>query len=189
MTAMATSQSTSIAKPSGYSRHHGFTILELMMTLTIAAVLLGIAIPSFRGMMISSRLRTATNDFAGAINTARSEAITRNTPVTFCRVATNTDTECAGSPDAWTNWVIRNPVEVIRRGEISTAGSVSVSSTLTDDRIVFSPDGLTRDATGVVTGGGIISVCSSGGIDDNLRELTLGSASRVTIEKSTGDCP
>jgi type IV fimbrial biogenesis protein FimT len=187
---MATSQSTSVAKPHGCSRHHGFTLLELMITLTIAAILLGIAIPSFRGMIISNRLRTATNDFSAAVNIARSEAISRNTPVTFCRVALETSTTCAGSSGAWTNWMIRNAADVIRRGSISTAGSLSVTSTLANDQLVFSPDGLTRNATGVVVGGGTISVCSASAGNDNLRQLTLGSASRVTIDKSTvGTCP
>jgi type IV fimbrial biogenesis protein FimT len=140
-------------------------------------------------MMVSNRLRTTTNDFAAAVNIARSEAITRNTPVTFCRVALPTSTVCAGTSADWTNWVIRNPAGVIRRGTISDAGSITVSSTLAGDRLVFSPDGLTRNASGVVVAGGTISVCSTRASTDNLRQLTLGSASRTTVDKSSGACP
>jgi type IV fimbrial biogenesis protein FimT len=189
MTPMATPQSTPVPTPCERSRQRGFTLLELMTTLAIAGILLGITVPAFQGMMVSSRLRTTTNDFAAAVNIARSEAITRNRPVTFCRVVLANDTACAAASDTWSNWVIRDAAGVIRRGSITNAGSVTVVSTLTDDRLVFSPDGLTRNATGVVVGGGTISICSSRSSNDNVRQLTLGSASRVTIDKTSGACP
>ena len=53
----------------------GFTLIELMVTLAVAAILLAIAIPSFNSLLVSSRLTTAANDFVNALAIARSSAI------------------------------------------------------------------------------------------------------------------
>lgn len=62
----------------------GLTLVELMVTLTVLAVLLGIAVPSFRSLIESSRLTSQANDLLHGLQTARSEAIRRNTAVRFC---------------------------------------------------------------------------------------------------------
>ncbi len=66
----------------------GFTIVELMITLTVAAILLAIAIPSFNYLMVTNKLTTTANDVVTAVNTARMTAIKRNTDVSVCTDAT-----------------------------------------------------------------------------------------------------
>ena len=51
--------------------------MELMLTVLIAATLMGVAVPAFRGMINSNRVLTQSNDIVAALNLARSEAITR----------------------------------------------------------------------------------------------------------------
>lgn len=53
----------------------GFTVVELMVTLAIAAVMLGYALPSFMGFMDQRNMTSRINDFVLAVNYARSEAI------------------------------------------------------------------------------------------------------------------
>jgi len=57
------------------SRHSGFTLIELMVTVTVAAILMGLAAPSFTRLMASNRITTQTNEFVGGLNLARSEAV------------------------------------------------------------------------------------------------------------------
>jgi type IV fimbrial biogenesis protein FimT len=57
------------------ARHSGFTLIELMVTVTVAAVLLAIAVPSFSRLIASNRLATQTNEFVGGLNLARTEAV------------------------------------------------------------------------------------------------------------------
>ena len=59
------------------SRIAGFTLIELMVTVAIAAVLLVVAVPSFVSFQRNSELTSATNSFVAAINAARGEAMKR----------------------------------------------------------------------------------------------------------------
>ncbi|MES2491529.1 MAG: GspH/FimT family pseudopilin [Pseudomonadota bacterium] len=67
-----------------YWRESGFTLLELMITITVAVILISIAVPSYRSTILSSRLTTATNDFVAAVNMAKLEAVRRNRAIQFC---------------------------------------------------------------------------------------------------------
>jgi len=170
-------------------RARGFTLLELMFTLTMAAVLLGLAIPSFRTMTASNRVVTQANEMVSAVNFARSEAITRNTNITFCRATTAVTTNCAPSLADWSNWILRTPAGVVvRRGTINTyGGTVRLNSDFILDAVTFSSDGLAR------TGGGLVvnrafTVCSSVLDTDNFRRIELGAGSRLSTTKSTGVC-
>ncbi|HEY8100877.1 MAG TPA: GspH/FimT family pseudopilin [Burkholderiaceae bacterium] len=59
----------------------GFTMTELMVTLSIAMILLMIGVPSFCAVIRNQKITTAANDFFMAINLARSEAIRRGVRV------------------------------------------------------------------------------------------------------------
>lgn len=62
----------------------GFTITELLVTLAVAAVALGLAAPAYQRLADSHRSSAAVNQLVGAVNLARSEAIVRNHTVTLC---------------------------------------------------------------------------------------------------------
>lgn len=59
----------------------GFTLVEVMVTLGIAALLLALAIPSYQGMVGRQQLRAAANDLFAAVGLTRSQAITRGARV------------------------------------------------------------------------------------------------------------
>jgi len=85
-------------------RSGGFTLIELLVTLSIAAIMLTLAIPSFRDIILDNRLASQTNDLVLALTYAKSEAINRSLPVTVC--SRSTDTACAGSTTWDTGWLV-----------------------------------------------------------------------------------
>jgi type IV fimbrial biogenesis protein FimT len=64
-------------------RQSGFNLIELMVVITIAAIMLGIGVPSFRQFTATQRVKSAAFDFAAALLLARSEAVKRNASVTL----------------------------------------------------------------------------------------------------------
>lgn len=66
---------------------NGFTLIELMATVTIAAILMAVATPYFRDFVLGQRIRTASYDIASTLTYARSEAIKRNNSVTIAQAS------------------------------------------------------------------------------------------------------
>jgi type IV fimbrial biogenesis protein FimT len=63
----------------------GFTLWELLCTLSIAAILLGLGVPSFRAFMLDARRTADVNGFVLAVQVARSEASKRGATVVLCQ--------------------------------------------------------------------------------------------------------
>jgi type IV fimbrial biogenesis protein FimT len=65
-------------------RSRGFTVMELLVTLAIAGVLLGLGVPAFRDFMRNGRLTGAANELLITMVTARNEAVRRQAVVSVC---------------------------------------------------------------------------------------------------------
>lgn len=62
----------------------GFTLIEMMIVIAIAAILLATAAPSFQTMVIKSYVESLQDNFANAVITARTEAASRGVEVRVC---------------------------------------------------------------------------------------------------------
>ena len=72
----------------------GFTLWELLCTLSIAAVALAAGIPAFRSLLLDARLTADVNGWVLAVQIARSEAAKRGRPVIVCK--TDDTWRCGG---------------------------------------------------------------------------------------------
>ena len=166
----------------------GFTVLELMVTVGVASILLAIAVPSFNQLIATNRLTAQANEVVAALNFARSEAIKRNTSVSFCRVEPASPNACATRAGTWSNWIIIPTAggNVVRRGVVNTfGGGISVQSTLNIDQVVFGAEGLARSGGAIVTNQRV-SICSPR--EQQGRRVELGRGSRLSTTSFAGSC-
>jgi type IV fimbrial biogenesis protein FimT len=75
----------------------GLSLVELLVTLAVAAVLTGMVVPAFRDLAADRRGSAALNQIVGAVQYARSAAITHHATVTLCP---GIDRRCLGR-DQW----------------------------------------------------------------------------------------
>jgi len=158
-----------------------------MITVSVASILLAIAVPSFTQIIVSGRLTAQSNDILAAITLTRSEAIKRNSSVTLCRADTSSSTTCSGSAGVWRNWIVLSAGgTVVRTGTVNNyAGTLVMRSTLTNDQLVFGGDGLARTANVDRE----FTVCSVRRIDRNQRRIVFGAGSRMFTElRDTTTC-
>ena len=86
----------------------GFTIIELMVTIVVLAILLSVAVPSFWNVIQSNRVTAQANELVTALNFARSEAVKRGEIVSLCATNQADTPACATSgSDSWSDgWLV-----------------------------------------------------------------------------------
>jgi type IV fimbrial biogenesis protein FimT len=75
-----------IASPSAAARERGMTLIELMIGITIAAILFLLAAPAYQEFIANTNVRSAAENTLNGLRTANAEAIKRNAPVRFAVV-------------------------------------------------------------------------------------------------------
>ena len=171
----------------GQSTRHmgGFTLVELMIVLVIAAVLLAIAAPGFRTLLERNRLQSASSNLFTSLMLARSEALKRNQPVWVCKGATSCST---GDEGVWEGgWIVHmdpnypsnfDPNNIIATRQALKSGDTlrvyDLSAAGDSNRISFRPDGSASGETRFV-------LCNSDADTSTAREVRIGVTGRPRI--------
>jgi len=87
------------------SKIKAFSLIELMVTVAIAAILAALAAPNFASIIQNNSMTTQYNELLAGLNFARSEAIRRGIPVNVCK--SNDQTNCGDNTVDWQDgWLV-----------------------------------------------------------------------------------
>src|SRR4051794_16741120 len=146
----------------------GFTLIELLVVVAIAAILLGTAVPSFRGVIRAAKLGSATDSLFSSLLLARSEAAKRHSRVVLCKSADGTN--CATRGGWEQGWIVfhdannngsRDPGEQVVWHVQAMPGDMRLSGNLNVAKYVsYAPTGETKLASGAFQAG-TITLCDA----------------------------
>jgi type IV fimbrial biogenesis protein FimT len=170
-----------------YKKQEGFSLIELMVIVSVLALALGLGIPAFNDMLGNSRMSTTVNDLVSSLHAARGEAITRRATVVLC--PTNAaETDCRADGDLEAGWLVfvdsnddgsPDAGEAIlqRHGPIDAAADLDLDVFPADSagRIAFSSGGTLRIAESTTD----IQICDARGDRDTGQGVAAGRWIRI----------
>lgn len=130
-----------------------FTLIELLITIAVAALLAGVAVPSMRGLLLDQRMSSQINTLVGHINFGKSEAVMRNRQVVICKSADGQ--VCDARADWDEGWILfvdndRNEHRAAgepllrRHGPLPAGLSLHYAGFPSSRYMSFAPTGITR---------------------------------------------
>ena len=149
------------------TKMQGFNLIELMVTISVLAILLAIATPSFTNIVLGAKLNGYANNLVAGAYLARSEAIKRNSIVQLC-VSTNGSSCGAGGWEQ--GWIILSGAEIVKYQQATVTGiKINESNGITS--LNFQP-------TGVGSTQATLTVCR--------KTPTVGNQEQVVSISATG---
>lgn len=169
----------------------GFTLLELMVGITVLGILLGLGVPAFNEIIRNNRVAAQTNELITALSLARSEASKRGMPVSIC-ASNSTQNGCADDDeDNWGNgWFVfsdRTGVageiddddEVLQRWRAASGGLQLATNDIGFVR--FGPDGA------LLSNAVVFNLQHEQCSGENLRQISIVATGRANLAKVS--CP
>ena len=163
----------------------GFTLIELMVTFAVIAIVTIIAMPSMGNLIARQQLNKTTREVASTISIARSQAALLRTATAMCldKKADNssvTSAQCAGSNITGYSSMTAAQKTLVEKNQIFMAKVDSTVSVKTGsaENIVFSPTGKLSTTSDVT-----FSLCNS---RNNMRSIIVSFLG--AIRQTEGTC-
>lgn len=164
-------------------KERGFTIIELMVTLVIAGILMGLAVPAFNTTIRSNRMATQANLLIGSLNIARSEAVKAGRTATVC--VSSDQASCTGETDwalGWLVWVDDNGDNLLtaneeRRFNPNLPANMTFASAVS--QVQYSAQGAANAAA-------LMTLCDDR-VGETGRQLNIANTGRVNVSNFV--CP
>ena len=166
--------------------HRGFTLIELMITISIAAILLTIAIPGMQNIVIDNRMTTLSNELVTDLLVAKSEAVRRGVRVALCvrNTAGNACNPGGTWADGWIAFEDNIPYGIINAGETI----LKVHNALPPGIVMTAPTIITYSPSGALTPLALakFNLYRTGFFGRNIVVSTTG---RTTTTRTAAVCP
>ncbi|MFV0601172.1 MAG: GspH/FimT family pseudopilin [Brachymonas sp.] len=189
-------------RPQLAMRQRGLTMVELMVVLTVAAILVGLAIPSMSRMVAEWRLSNAVNAFSGSLRIARAEAIARGRVVRLCRTTADAPETCTSATsvnDYSSGWMVY--VDANNNGSYGASGGdlillkqeplrglSAITPNANNVSLAFLPTGLMRGNIGLGLNFDSVRFTSSSETPWARKALCVSRTGRVTPETDDDNC-
>ncbi len=165
--------------------HSGFTLVELMITIAIAAILMAIALPNFSSFLVQTRVDNEISQLQRLLLSARNTAINAEQTVTICPLSSSNTCD--------TNW--HNEISVfidIDSDKVYEPASderiISVKGAIdNNDKLQYGQDSIIYTPTGSISGGVSASpfkYCPKG-YTDKSRGITVSTSGRSYVTSDT----
>jgi type IV fimbrial biogenesis protein FimT len=172
----------------GLKAERGFTLIEVVIVMSILAISIGIALPSFRGVLRNTNVSNQTNDLVTALATARSEAVRRGRQVAVMSNSGGADWSSGWQimADSTGDGTFAAPDEVVSASP-PLDGQYHVfaknGGAGGDGRIVFNING------GLSSAGFDMNVCYPTGDATKSRRIRVRVSGSVSSQKNTSGSP
>jgi len=180
-------------------RSYGFTLVEMLVVIAIAAVLAAVGIPNFQDFIRSNSLSTQTNELIASLALTRNEAVRQNRQVVFCRsdAPTATTPACTTtSTGNWGGWIVFSDANsngvydngtdtLIRVGQLNNSSIKIISSAAIGsayNKVIYRGDSLARDSSGALLNSGRIRICMPTSSGNNARDLELRAGGKTILD-------
>lgn len=165
-------------------RARGFTLIELMVTIAVIALLAAVAAPAMVTLMNSNRLSSSAGELTAALQLARAEAVRRSATVTVCGSADGI--ACTNGAD-WANWI------VLGTNNMTAATDVVRSGVMPGNLQINGPaGGVVFSSAGLIPAQANLTVCiPTDQPAENQRVLTVMLSGAVLTARNNGGgaCP
>ena len=159
------------------TRCGGFTLIELMITITLGAIIMGIGVPSYQDFVVKNRIQTQASEIRSSLAMARVEAIRRGLRVRVCPGQNG----CDGSANwhgGWNSFVDRNSDNNIDANETQLEVHIRLDggSTLTgENNVIFKSDGTAVEER-------TLNLCTADGdASPHRRQINVSNVGRVRV--------
>ncbi len=156
----------------------GFSLIELLITISVAAILLTIAVPAFQNFLRNDRQWTTANALVMSLNAARSEAIKQDTAVSVCPTANGTS--CSAASPWSQGWIVLSSAPGATPA--LTVPTLAAGTTLTE------ASGLTAVtflSTGMVSAQAAFTLCDARGATQ-ARYVQVGPTGSIASSSNVG---